>query len=204
MTVGMTQRHEEAQKWSVVDMQNLYDLFVRYADHAVPSLKKCLVCLCIANPYERLLKMECCKATTFHFSCWFDAPMGRYRTIEEVNHDVASSERIPLSRRCPTCQKEDACAVEDVDHAEIASSLDVACKVCDEVYHASEWFEHWQMCAGMFVDVEAASRGVKSTRTSSSTWDSRCQWLGAKTKQILVFAFVFLAFFVIINSIVHG
>jgi hypothetical protein len=197
--------YDAVETWSAFDVQNLYDVFVKYVDPLDTSLKRCIVCLCVANPYERLLQMQCCKATTLHFSCWFDSPRGLCRTIGDVNRDVETSEKIPLKRSCPTCQQQNAHAVEVKDHFETASKIHVVCKVCEEKYTFVNWFPHWRACGGAFVrlhheaDVEAC---VAERRISPC--DSRFWQLSLKTRQILAIVFILLVLFTLIASIIHG
>ena len=164
---------EFAKRFLAIDLQNLYDVFVKYVqDHNRP-LKTCIVCLCVANPYERLLRMECCKATTLHFSCWFDAPRNLSRTIGNINRKIKSAKRFPLERKCPTCQTPDSCAVEDTMHFQDMSQIYVFCKVCEEKYTSVDWLSHWKTCGGAFIhlcpkrDLEAAYVDVKNTVTST-------------------------------------
>lgn len=198
---------KNAQSWRVVDVQNLYDVFVKYVDPLDPSLRQCIVCLCVANPYERLLRMECCRATSFHFSCWFDAPHGRNRTIFDVNRDIQSAGTIPLGRRCPTCQRENACAIEIEDHVDKASKKEVVCKLCEERYTAFEWFQHWPKCGGALVRLDLGDEvtACVDERTSPSPLcDSRFWDFGIKAKQTLMIILSFLVCLALVSLIMNG
>jgi len=207
---GMSHVHpptRSPESWSVVEMQILYDILVKYVDPFDPSLRTCIVCLSVANPFERLLQMECCKTTEFHFSCWFDDPhVGLNRTIGEVNRDVEkSSERIPLKKRCPTCQKQNAHAVEVKDHLANASKLEVVCKVCEGRCTSLDWFSHWQKtCAGAYArlcqyDVEACV-----TEPSLSPCDSQFWQFSLKARQTIAIVFIFLICLALVTSIIYG
>ena len=93
--------------------------FVQHVDPTNSSLTKCIVCSCVTYPYERLLKMKCCNATMFHVRCWFDAPCGRNWTFGGDNGDLESVEKISLRKRCPTCHKQNAFAVEAKEHFKV-------------------------------------------------------------------------------------
>ena len=196
---------ECAHNLLAVDLQNLYDVFVKYDDDR--ALKICIVCLCVANPYERLLRMECCKATTLHFSCWFDAPCNRSRTIGNINRKIKSAKRIPLERKCPTCQATDSYAVEDSMHFEEMSQIYVVCKVCEEKYTSVDWLSHWKTCGGAFIrlcpnkDLEAAY--VDGTKTATSTCCNPRFW--QVVQHMTGFALLlFLMCFFIITLVLRG
>ena len=192
-----------ARDWSAVHLQYLYDVFVKYVDELDPSLRKCVVCLCVANPYERVLRMECCKATTLHFSCWFDAKRGVKRTVGEVNRDVESLDKIPLNEPCPTCQTKHAHAVEIKDHLEASSKIEVVCKLCEGRYTSVEWLSHWQTCSGGFIRIRLTDDVEACVADSTvNPCDSRFWQLSLKTKQMLAVVFIFLAGLLLASSVV--
>ena len=194
---------DHAQTCLAVDLQILYDLFVRYVEPTDLSLTKCIICLCVANPYERLLRMECCKATKFHFSCWFDVPLGRNRTVGDVNREVESAEKIPLRKRCPTCQKEDAFAVECKEHFESVSKVYVFCKVCEEQCTFVNWFPHWQTCGGALVRL-CVKNDVEACQTTVSVCGPQFLQVIVRTKQILFVLFILALGFCLASAVIRS
>lgn len=199
--------NEYSQQFKATELQYLYDAFVKYNDPCEPELKTCVVCLSIANPYENLLRMECCTETALHYSCWFDVPRGRSRTIKLVNEDIESRRRIQLNKPCPTCQEPNSVAVIAEGYLNTVATINVLCKICDGTFTLIDWILHWKKCGAAFIRIKSVTDIEAGISTSPSPFSLHF-WKGFRPQQTaltcIFVTFLIACFILLIFEVAFG